>query len=71
MAAHFQIVVTSGFSRSLKRITSKHSEVVDLYETALEALEVDPSNVTRTRDIKKLSGVPAGDGQWRMTPLRH
>jgi addiction module RelE/StbE family toxin len=64
--AVFQIIVTAGFSRSLKKLALKHPKIIDVYEKALDVLNVDPANVTRQHDIKKLTGVPAGDGQWRI-----
>ncbi len=63
MVARFQIVVTSGFSRSLKKAAGKHPEIVGVYQTALEALEADPFNVTHRNHIKKLTGVAAGEGR--------
>ncbi len=62
----FQIVVTAGFSRLLKKLTAKHPEIIDVYEKALGVLEVDPSNLTRRRNVRKLTDVKAGDGQWRI-----
>jgi addiction module RelE/StbE family toxin len=62
----FQLIATAGFSRSLKKLTAKHPELVDAYQKVLEVLLVDPSNLTRHHHIKKLTDVKAGDGQWRI-----
>ncbi len=66
MAPPFRIIVTAGLARSLRKLTRKHPEIVEVYQAALEALQADPTNLTRTHDIKKLTGVRAGDGQWRI-----
>ena len=64
--ALFKIAATGAFSRTLKKLSKKHPEVVAVYETVLGVLQVDPLNQSLRHDIKKLSGVPAGDGQWRI-----
>jgi mRNA-degrading endonuclease RelE of RelBE toxin-antitoxin system len=66
MGASFRIVAPNSFSRSLKKLAGRRPEIVDLYQVALEALEADPSNLTRRRHVKKLTGVAMGDGRWRI-----
>ena len=66
MAAPFQIIITSSFSRLFKKLVDKHPTLVDAYESAVEALEVDPANGGRTQNIRKLNAVKPGDGQWRI-----
>ena len=39
MAAPSQIVVTGGFSRSLKKLSQQRFEIIDVYQAALEALK--------------------------------
>ncbi len=64
MVTQFKILVTASFSRSLKKLASKNSEVPEVYETMLEVLQRDPLNLSRRHPIKKLTNIDVG--QWRI-----
>ena len=64
MAAQFEIITTTSFSRSLKKLASKNPEITELFESLLTVLERDPLNLSRRHPIKKLTNVEVG--QWRI-----
>ena len=64
MAAHFEIIATASFSRSLKKLVRKNPEITELVESLLTALERDPLNLSRRYPIKKLTNIAVG--QWRI-----
>jgi mRNA-degrading endonuclease RelE of RelBE toxin-antitoxin system len=66
MTAGFQVLAPPSFGRALEALTKRHPELVDLYAQALSVLREDPFNVSRTHAIKKLHGVPEGEGQYRL-----
>jgi mRNA-degrading endonuclease YafQ of YafQ-DinJ toxin-antitoxin module len=63
MNAGFLVATTSRFDRELKKLTAKHPGVVDVFGKAIKILKADPYNSSRQYPIKKLEGVPAGEGQ--------
>lgn len=66
MHAPFRVVATPHFERDLRKLTRRHPELLPLYEELLTILRHDPHNRTGRHDIKKLSGVKSGEGQWRI-----
>ena len=64
MAAHFEIVATASFSRSLKKLATKNPSIPDLFDSLLSVLEQDPLNLSRQHPIKKLTNMDVG--QWRI-----
>ena len=62
----FEVSTTSRFDREMKRLSSQQPRLVSLFADILPVLENDPYNHTRSHPIKKLTGVPAGDGQYRI-----
>jgi mRNA-degrading endonuclease RelE of RelBE toxin-antitoxin system len=66
MAAAFRVLATAAFDRSLKRLAKKHSRIPEVFGDLLVILESDPTNTSRRHNIKKLVGVEAGDGAWRI-----
>jgi mRNA-degrading endonuclease RelE of RelBE toxin-antitoxin system len=69
--AVYEVQSTPAFERSAKQLTKKHVRIADILDAAREVLEQDPSNLSRTHDIKKLTSVPAGQGQWRIRIGNH
>lgn len=57
---------TTGFERDMNRLARKNRDVVSLYGQALIILKFDPYNLSHQYKIKKLTDIPAGDGQWRL-----
>ena len=61
------IVISSPlFDREIKKFQKQNSLVVSVYEKSLEVIKVDPFNISRVYQIKKLTDVPFGKGQWRI-----
>jgi hypothetical protein len=70
MTAPFAVRTTTRFERLARPLLKRHPEFPALLNLAIETLKSDPYNHSRTHNIKKLEGVPAGEGPWRLT-LRH
>jgi mRNA-degrading endonuclease RelE of RelBE toxin-antitoxin system len=62
----FEVRITSRFDRELKQLSDRHSDLAKLCAAILPILQGDPYNRTRSHAIKKLAGVAAGDGQYRI-----
>jgi len=62
----FSVEVTAHCERLVKRLTRQHGELPERLTEALEILRADPYDRARRYPIKKLKGVPAGDGQYRL-----
>jgi len=67
----FDISDTMRFERDFEKLTRKHHEVLEYARYARQILSADPYNVSRQYKIKKLTDIPAGDGQWRLTAGRY
>jgi mRNA-degrading endonuclease RelE of RelBE toxin-antitoxin system len=65
-ASAFSVSTTAHFDRLLKKLASRHPELVERFEEAIAILSKDPYNMSRKHPIKKLQGVPAGEGQYRL-----
>jgi mRNA-degrading endonuclease RelE of RelBE toxin-antitoxin system len=70
MTAEFLVFTTSRFDRELKKLAARHSDLPQLYREIIDVLKTDPYNRTHRHPIKKLRGVPAGDGQYRIRAER-
>ncbi len=70
MTRRFIVRTTPRFDRLLRSLQKQHHEIVDRYAEAIRILEVDPYNVSRTHNMKKLEGVPSREGQYRLTLRR-
>jgi mRNA-degrading endonuclease RelE of RelBE toxin-antitoxin system len=66
----FEVKVTTHFDRALKKLARAHPQILDEYEAVIAVLGADPYNRTRRHPIKKLEGVRAGDGQYRIRMRR-
>jgi mRNA-degrading endonuclease RelE of RelBE toxin-antitoxin system len=66
MAVSFRLVSTPPFERSLKRLAKKNRAITSVVEDMFSVLGVDPLNVSRRYNIKKLTGIEQGSGQWRI-----
>ncbi len=62
----YSVITTAHFDRLLKKLAPRHPGLADRYEEALTILSSDPQNKSRRHPIKKLQGVSAGDGQYRL-----
>jgi mRNA-degrading endonuclease RelE of RelBE toxin-antitoxin system len=66
----FDVRTTAHFERTLKKLVRTHPQARDEYAAVLLILNADPYNRTRRHPIRKLEGVAAGQGQYRMRMRR-
>jgi mRNA-degrading endonuclease RelE of RelBE toxin-antitoxin system len=65
--SEFDVRTTPRFDRLLKKLASRHPhDAGQAFSHALAILAADPYNRSRRHPIKKLEGVPAGEGQYRL-----
>jgi len=62
----YSVITTAHFDRLLKKLSPKHPDLVERFEEAISILASDPHNKSRRHPIKKLQGVPAGEGSYRL-----
>ena len=60
------VLTTSHFDRLMKKLAAKHPELMERFEQAITILAADPYNKSGRHAIKKLVGVSAGEGQYRL-----
>ena len=66
MPSRYRILVTSFFEKDLRRQSKKDHEILKEIENLKKILEIDPYNLSRRFDIKKLKGIKSGEGQFRI-----
>jgi len=66
MTPSFSVRTTPHFDRLARSLRRRYPEFVDRYTEALDILRADPYNRTRAYPIKKLEGVPKGEGPYRL-----
>jgi len=66
MAAPYLILLTPFFQRDVTRQSKKNLSVLKDIESLKKILAVDPYNLTRRFDIKRLKGIKPGEGQFRI-----
>ena len=67
MTPSFTVRTTSRFEREARSLRKRHQrEFTDQLRMAIDILEHDPYNRSRTHAIKKLEAVPSGEGQYRL-----
>jgi mRNA-degrading endonuclease RelE of RelBE toxin-antitoxin system len=62
----YSVLTTGHFDRLLKKLAPKHPDLVERFEEAIGILSLDPYNKSHKYPIKKLTEVPAGEGQYRL-----
>jgi hypothetical protein len=67
MTARFSVYATSRYERLIRKLLRRHPELRALHDRAREILGADPYNRSSAVPIKKLEGVPPGEGQWRLS----
>jgi mRNA-degrading endonuclease RelE of RelBE toxin-antitoxin system len=50
----------------MKRLVKQHRDLIGIFADAIAALRSDPYNRPRKHAIKKLEGVTAGEGAYRL-----
>ena len=66
MPTGYLIQVTSFFEQDVSRQTKKDKRALRVIEHFKEILATDPYNLSQRFDIKKLKGLQAGQGQFRI-----
>ena len=66
MAGMFRVLTTPAFEREFRAISKKDSALVRALEELIAILSDDPHNRRGQHQIKKLAGLKAGEGQWRL-----
>ena len=67
MTPPFLVRTTPHYERLARKLWRQHPDFAPIQERAVAILGTDPLNRTRQHHIKKLEGVPADDGQWRLS----
>jgi mRNA-degrading endonuclease RelE of RelBE toxin-antitoxin system len=63
----FGVRTVPRFDRLFRHLSGRHPELAAVYAKALDILEVDPHNASRTHPIRKLEGVLRDEGgQYRL-----
>jgi hypothetical protein len=70
MTGPFVVLTTGRFDRLLKKHAHGHPELADVFAEVISILRSDPYNRSRRHQIKKLEGVPPGEGQYRLRSSR-
>ena len=65
-AQSFAVKTTKHFDRLIRKLVPKHPGLIERFEEAITILSADPYNKSRKHAIKKLEGVAAGEGQYRL-----
>lgn len=65
-AASYHVQTTAHFDRLVKKLAPRHADLIERLEEGVKILSIDPYNKSHNYPIKKLQGVPAGDGQYRL-----
>jgi len=65
----FRVVSTPAFEREFRKISRGNAALVDALDALDELMAIlreDPHNRSGRYQIKKLAGLKAGEGQWRV-----
>ena len=65
-ASSYRVQTTAHFDRLVKKLAPRHADLIERLEEGTKILSIDPSNKSHNYPIKKLQGVPADDGQYRL-----
>ena len=69
-SSFYYVQTTAHFDRLVKKLAPKHADLIERLEEAVGILAIDPYNKSHKYPIKKLQGIPAGDGQYRLRSER-
>ena len=72
MTLPFRVYTAPAFDRLLRKLVTRHPDLVDRYAAVLTILETDPQNQTGTHNIRKLQGsrYRTRSGRWRFIYAR-
>jgi hypothetical protein len=66
-APAFSVHPTPGYKRLSTKLLKGHRDFAAAEKSAVAILSTDPYNRSRSYNIKKLAGVPSGEGQYRLS----
>ncbi len=66
MNAAYLVITTNRFERELKKLAAQHPALSGHYRRIIDILQADPYNRSQQHPIKKLTAVPAAEGQYRI-----
>lgn len=66
MPDSFRVVVSPQFKRDSRKIVRRRPKLFGEVDEILTILAKDPYNTSRQFNIKKLTSLSAGEGQWRI-----
>lgn len=66
MPEPFSVLTTPAFEKEFRKVSKGNPILVGALEELITILREDPYNFSGQHKIKKLVGVEAGDGQWRI-----
>jgi len=66
MTPDFSVRITAHFERTFKKLAGRHTELPARLASVTSIPRADPHNRSGSHHIKKLSGVQAGEGQFRI-----
>ncbi len=67
MTSPFTVHTTSRYERLSNKLQKGHRDFDATEKSAVAILSADPYNRTRRHHIRKLEGVPSGEGQYRLS----
>lgn len=67
MTSPFAVRATSRYQRLSNKLLKGHPKFAASEKSAYAILSADPYNRTRQHNIKKLEGIPFGEGQYRLS----
>jgi hypothetical protein len=70
MTPSFAVHPTSHYERLSTKLHKSHRDFEATERSAVAILSADPYNRSRRHNIRKLEGVPPGEGQYRLAPGR-
>jgi addiction module RelE/StbE family toxin len=66
MSGRYRVLAGKSFEREVRRLRKRFPLVYDTLVSAVGLLENDPFNLQGRANIRKLAGIPPGEGQFRL-----
>jgi len=66
MNAPFRVLSTPAFERNFRALAKQDTAVAGVLQELIHILSEDPHNRSGRHQIKKLTGLKEGEGQWRL-----
>ncbi len=66
MPGHFRVLTTPAFEREFRKSSKGNPRLLGALEELVEIVGDDPYNRSGRHNVKKLSGLKSGEGQWRI-----